>query len=640
MYTISDKEKETVDILQNFSDYLHLSNFFSDVMRQIIWGIVKFLNYILSNMQKSMSDVLDFLDITKNQEVMTFLSTYRPVFYAIGMIVFVITVYMLIFKPDADFFQPIKSALIGFGLIIALPIIFSTFSDVTKTWAGVMTSTSASQSVIQNNTYDVLALDQKVKWDTSKLSVPFNNNYLSLPVPGYDENGNQTNKEEIKVAEKNTLNLVDTKEVVNPKDYTHYIKADELSKKGVKVLSNALTNGIGDDGTTELKLKKLQAWYKFDQYYYRFTWDTKAILFYLITSIIVSAFLIFKLIKIEIELGFTYLLFNSTAPTDMQGKRNWQMFIGMVNSFATIIMVISLSKIYDIFYSIIDTTKVFQGNFILEVIAKVALMLAIIDGPNIFQQIFGVDAGLQSVWKTAVGAFAGGRMLSGLGSRFKGNKGSGNPDSSLNGLAKKTGGVLNGAMDMAVGNQNNPIRKAGEGLQSLGKKASNGVKDFKDNGGALGQLKFDGKSNLAKENPEKLSDQSNYNKALDDLSDRNRKTPEPSIPSPDLRRNANLQNNQSQSSSENSGANKVTPQTSRQSSNTNKPSGLFNESLFDSGIVTPQQTSHTQPYQQFGSNFEDFSNALPTIHDTPEPPSQSNSDYSSLFSSLPPISEE
>ena len=100
MYTIDDKEKATVEILQNFSDYLHLSNFFSDVIRQVIWGLIKFLNYILSNMQKSMSDVLDFLDITKNQEVMNFLNTYRPVFYAIGMIVFVVTVYFLIFKKQ------------------------------------------------------------------------------------------------------------------------------------------------------------------------------------------------------------------------------------------------------------------------------------------------------------------------------------------------------------------------------------------------------------------------------------------------------------------------------------------------------------------------------------------------------------
>ena len=366
-------------------------------------------------MQKSMSDVLDFLDITKNQEVMNFLNTYRPVFYAIGMIVFVVTVYFLIFKPDANFFDPIKNVLIGFGLIIALPIIFSSFSSVAKTWASVASSDTASQTVIQNNTYDVLALDQKVKWDTKNLTTPFATNYLSLPVPTYDVNGNQTNKESMKVAEKNTLNLVDTKEVVNPKDYTYYFKSDELSKEGVKVLSNALTNGVGENGSTELKLKKLQAWYKFDQYYYRFSWDTKAILFYQITAIIVTAFLIFKLIKLEYELGFIYLLFNSTAVTDSKGKRNLQLFTSMVNSFATIIMVISLSKIYDIFYSIIDTTPIFQNNFLLEVIAKIALMLAIIDGPNIFQQIFGVDAGLQSVWKSAVGLYAGSRSIGRLG---------------------------------------------------------------------------------------------------------------------------------------------------------------------------------------------------------------------------------
>jgi hypothetical protein len=492
MYTIDDKEKATVEILQNFSDYLHLSNFFSDVIRQIIWGLIKFLNYILSNMQKSMSDVLDFLDITKNQEVMNFLNTYRPAFYAIGMIVFVVTVYFLIFKPDGNFFDPIKNVLIGFGLIIALPIIFSSFSSVAKTWASVASSDTASQTVIQNNTYDVLALDQKVKWDTKNLTTPFATNYLSLPVPTYDVNGNQTNKESMKVAEKNTLNLVDTKEVVNPKDYTHYFKSDELSKEGVKVLSNALTNGVGESGSTELKLKKLQAWYKFDQYYYRFSWDTKAILFYQITAIVVTAFLIFKLIKLEYELGFIYLLFNSTAVTDSKGKRNLQLFTSMVNSFATIIMVISLSKIYDIFYSIIDTTPIFQNNFLLEVIAKIALMLAIIDGPNIFQQIFGVDAGLQSVWKSAAGLYAGGRSLGRLGKTFS-NKIAGSGNGQAPGLLKKAGGVLNrtmnGAVDTAVGKDNNPIRNTGKVLKDFGNKVSNGFEDFKDNGGALGQLR-------------------------------------------------------------------------------------------------------------------------------------------------------
>ncbi|MFZ2354992.1 MAG: hypothetical protein WAW14_04035 [Lactococcus raffinolactis] len=638
MYTIDDKEKATVDILQNFSDYLHLSNFFSDVIRQVIWGLIKFLNYILSNMQKSMSDVLDFLDITKNQEVMNFLNTYRPVFYAIGMIVFVVTVYFLIFKPDANFFDPIKNVLIGFGLIIALPIIFSSFSSVAKTWASVASSDTASQTVIQNNTYDVLALDQKVKWDTKNLTTPFATNYLSLPVPTYDVNGNQTNKESMKVAEKNTLNLVDTKEVVNPKDYTHYFKSDELSKEGVKVLSNALTNGVGENGSTELKLKKLQAWYKFDQYYYRFSWDTKAILFYQITAIIVTAFLIFKLIKLEYELGFIYLLFNSTAVTDSKGKRNLQLFTSMVNSFATIIMVISLSKIYDIFYSIIDTTPIFQNNFLLEVIAKIALMLAIIDGPNIFQQIFGVDAGLQSVWKSAAGLYAGGRSLGRLGKSFS-NKMAGSGNGQAPGLFRKAGGVLNramnGAMDTAVGKDNNPIRNTGKVLKDFGNKVSNGFEDFKDNGGALGQLGFEGKYNLATESPNNVPHQSSYNEALDNLSDRNRKTqPSVSPPTPDLRRNVNMQGGRQQSP-ETKGTNKVAPIPSTNSHQPQRASQLLNNGLFDSGITIPKP-----PPRQSNSDFTSVMSTLPRIDDVPLPPPQSNSDYSSLFNSLPPIQDE
>ena len=645
MYTISDKEKATIDTLQNFSDYLHLSDFFSDVIRQTIWGLIKFLNYILSNMQKAMKDVLGFLDISKNAEVISFLNTYRPVFYAIGMIVFVITVYLLIFKPDANFFQPIKSALIAFGLIIALPIIFSAFSDVAQTWAGVMTSQSASQSIIQNNTYDVLALDQKVKWDTSKLSVPFNTNYLSLPVPTYDVNGNQTNKEAMKTAEKNTLNLVDTKEVVNPKDYTHYLKADELSKKGVDVLSNSITNGIGDNGETELKLKKLQAWYKFDQYYYRFTWNTKAILFYMISAIVVMAFLIFKLIKIEYELGFTYLLFNSTAPTDLQGKRNWQMFISMVNSFATIIMVLALAQIYDIFYSIIDQTPIFQNNWILEVVAKIALILAVIDGPNIFQQIFGVDAGLQSTWKTAAGFWAGGRAFMNLPSglkRFTGGKSTGQAGG-VGALLNKTGGVLNGAMDMVAGTENNPIRNTGKALKNMGSKASNGLKDFKDNGGVVGQLAFEGKSNLAKNGEDgkssqgSVSDQGNFNEALDNLSDRNRPTPTiDEESSPDLRRNVNLQNRSTGNplshivqgdSVQVSRSSPIRPQTVSSRSNSTGAIPRPN---------TPVQVNRSQSVPSHKPIIDQnlFSSGIET------PPSDNTSDFSSLFDSLPTIEDD
>jgi len=51
---------------------------------------------------------------------------------------------------------------------------------------------------------------------------------------------------------------------------------------------------------------------------------------------------------------------------------------------------------------------------------------------------------------------------------------------------------MNGAVDTAVGKDNNPIRNTGKVLKDFGNKVSNGFEDFKDNGGALGQLGLKG----------------------------------------------------------------------------------------------------------------------------------------------------
>lgn len=48
-------------------------------------------------------------------------------------------------------------------------------------------------------------------------------------------------------------------------------------------------------------------------------------------------------------------------------------------------------------------------------IALIAFSLAVIDGPNIVERLFGIDAGLKNGWGVLAEAYAGSKLLSGTG---------------------------------------------------------------------------------------------------------------------------------------------------------------------------------------------------------------------------------
>src|SRR5690625_2390392 len=73
-------------------------------------------------------------------------------------------------------------------------------------------------------------------------------------------------------------------------------------------------------------------------------------------------------------------------------------------------------------------------------IALIAFSLAVIDGPNIVERLFGIDAGMKSGWGVLAGAYAGSRVVVGaakgasnLGNKLGNNKSN---SSSANGKNK------------------------------------------------------------------------------------------------------------------------------------------------------------------------------------------------------------
>lgn len=94
-----------------------------------------------------------------------------------------------------------------------------------------------------------------------------------------------------------------------------------------------------------------------DASYYRYHVNFFTIIFYELLVLIVSAFLLYKLIKIEFEIVTNAGILQATAMTDTKGKRNWELITKISSGFSAMIMVLFLQVLFSDGYAVTSTLK-------------------------------------------------------------------------------------------------------------------------------------------------------------------------------------------------------------------------------------------------------------------------------------------
>lgn len=385
---------EIAEKLDVFREYLSISNIFTDIIRWIGWVFVSGLAWIVDKLENLTDDILLIKQFYKNEEIVLFIDSIRPFLYILLAFSILYAGYMLIFQKKFDREGMAINLFIALTILALLATGIEKGNEFTDDAINAIKvealfpneESTLSGSIIQRNVTDLVEFD-KNKWETT------DNNVTNSMAPSKIIN--------ISVKEKYNKDL------------------EGISAEGKEISKYSLSyNSSGKYNPKKLDQSGL-AWN--NEYYFRYSinWFT------IIVTLAVISFTLFsialKLAKLFFELTFNYILALIIAPVDIHdGQKTKKILQAILNTFIATILIFLSMKVYMIGTAYLESTL----STFPYLIALIAFSLAVIDGPNIVERLFGIDAGMKSGWGVLAGAYAGSRVIGGasqgLGSAAKG----------------------------------------------------------------------------------------------------------------------------------------------------------------------------------------------------------------------------
>lgn len=387
-------DEQVIDTLHKFSEYLHTAGIFYDPFRIIGWIFVQGIAWILDALENVANEMLLVKEFFQNESVIEFVYSFRPLLYILLAFSLLYSGYLLIFQ------RKLQAETLAINFVIALTIItllssaMEKANDFTDEAVKVVNSGAlfgseegtVSENILAENISDLYQFDQTDWADAEQEN--------SIPM-----------------------------DMVSKLKITERFDAKELKLKNEDVAKKYLSWNGEEAETKEFDQGGLAEWN--NEYYYRYSLDW----FTIIVTMLVMAFTLFsiayKLSRLAFELVFNHLLVMIVAPADLHdGQKTKKIIQSILNTFLVIVLIFMSMKLY------IFGTAYLADNFegLVYVIALIGFSVALLDGPNIVERLFGIDAGLKGGWSLLAGTYAAGKMAAnfagGVGNLA--NKASGN----------------------------------------------------------------------------------------------------------------------------------------------------------------------------------------------------------------------
>ena len=397
------KDAEIVEKIEEFSEFLSVGTPISDMVRWLGWVFIKGLAFIVDGLESVTDDVLLVKQFFQNPEIAAFVDTIRPFLYILLAFSLLYAGYMLIFQKKFDREGMAMNLFIALIIVVALSQGMGKANEFTDEAINAINTTelydegegSLSDNIVSRQLTDLMEFD-KGGWETTDIDP---SNTLPLSMIGHLSVIEKLDKERTEL---------------------------ELTPDGKEILAHKLTWSVSEKELLELEDSKLMPWTNESYYRYDVNWLT------LLTTLAVMAFTLFsiayKLARLSFELTFNYILALLVAPADIHdGQKTKKIMQSILNTFLVIILIFLSMKIYMIGTAYVAA----ELDGLAYLIALIAFSVAVIDGPNIVERLFGIDAGLKNGWGVLAGAYAGGKLISGAGgavmntmSRSGGSRGS------------------------------------------------------------------------------------------------------------------------------------------------------------------------------------------------------------------------
>ena len=430
-------EAEVIRILLEYEDLFTQSNIFQFIMRFLGWGIIKGLSFIVDSAQGSLEKAMEMLNFFDSEAVTNIIGKVTP-FAGIFIVVSLLYIgyNLMLNRKKFDRSKIPLNIIIAIIIVVLLPTVMTELGKITKYGFKLFTTeqTTLSNEIISNNIKDLYLYDL----DNFRNKNIHPTNYI--------------NKDNIK--------KIDPTEEI-----------DRSNVKNKKVFQNEVKPAIGKG---EFELNRINGWFKIDSEYYRWDINFFTIMFTLLISGVVIIFTIVKFIKLSAELAFSKIFTIGGAFADIaHGQKTKQMLMHILGLYIAIMATGLTLNLYIVSTGYMSNRV---GGFT-SILVNLALALFVIDGPNLLEKVFGVDAGLSSGLRLLMSINSGldilSKMKNGLGGAVNLTKNALEKGAVLGAGLKgfKDGAFSNLEDDIRNSEQNgfNPLTKElpGENIKSL-----------------------------------------------------------------------------------------------------------------------------------------------------------------------------
>lgn len=366
-----------IKILLVYSEYFSKSNFIIYGLRLLGWVFIKFLGFLVDKLEDVVKSVTVVTDFFNSPEITNLINRFRPLLYLLLVASIIFIGYQLVINKKFDRSKLPMNIILALCIIVVMPLAMSKANILTNKVIGEIQGESQfSDQIISNNVTDLYLLDQ-----------------ANFPIKDDGTVGD--------IDPKNNIGNNITR--INP---IEEIDRDKVNNKKV------FENEIIFDSKGEAKLNKIVGLFKWDDEYYRYHINYMTIIVTLLITAFVMIFTSVKMIKLSIELAFSKVMTTFVAVADLSnGQRMRQSVNGIISIFVAMISTMLMLKLYILGTAYLSDKISGIGT----ICAMLGCAIFVIDGPNYIEKMFGVDAGLSSVWRTVMGINSAMDILGKLG---------------------------------------------------------------------------------------------------------------------------------------------------------------------------------------------------------------------------------
>ena len=376
-------DSDLITKLQEYEDVLQISSMVNDALRSMGWILVRGLSVLIDGLESITDQILLTNTFFNNDQVVEFVLTIQPFLYVLLAGSFLFTGYLLIFQKKFEresFLINLFITLLILGLLSPTMSRIQEFSDEAIAEIGTDSlyngEASLSESILKRNVHDLIEHDSK--------------------------NFDAATGESLNAIPTELIDNIRINEIFDKNNYDLSATGNKLAES--YILWNGKETSLGklDQGGVEWN----------NQYYYRYqpNWLTIFVTLGIMGFTLFS--IAYKLARLSFELAFNYVLAILVAPADLHsGQKTKKVIQSILNTFLVIILIFVSIKLYTIGTAYLAETL--DGFAYL--IALIAFSVALIDGPNMVERLFGIDAGLKRGWGVALGAYAAGKGVTSVG---------------------------------------------------------------------------------------------------------------------------------------------------------------------------------------------------------------------------------